>query len=37
MKKLKQLKRNYEEIDIPTELEDVVHASIRQAKRKNVL
>lgn len=34
MKKLKQLKRNYEEIDIPTELEDVVHASIRQAKRK---
>lgn len=34
MKKMERLKRKYEEIEIPTELEDVVNASIQEAKRK---
>ena len=32
MKKINKLKKNYDETVIPSELEDVVKASIRQAK-----
>ena len=34
MKKLKSLKQDYENIEIPTELEKVVQSAIRQAKQK---
>ncbi|MEK3936795.1 DUF3298 domain-containing protein [Sporosarcina sp. FSL W7-1349] len=35
MKKLKPLKQDYENIEIPTELEEVVQSAIRQAKQKH--